>query len=621
MHARPLKNTAPYAEHGWPSSALPGAILAIPGATIPFPDAFRSHRGTASPAENRMDYQYLQYNGQSNNGGGGGGRFFIVMAIMMLVFIVLPYFLPRQEPQPQVEDDKAAAVERALAAIPQHAVETRTINTDAYTLTMTNSGGGRIASFHLKDPDRYAEHGEFIRSQKPASDIAGGNLPLAMTMPALGIDAETPFETVTPASDGLREIQFRYNSPEKNFEVVKTFTATDTPYVMHAKLEIKNRTSVPVSDVLTVGMFISQIEGEEPGLFHPGSYVAAKCYTEGEMEYLDATDKDENEKFSKDLRWFAIDESYFAIAMTADFASSCELRNDNGLLQSKLNIPITLAARSLVTYDFDMYLGPKEARYLEYFGEARDLPAIIDYGWIEALAKPMAWILDKFHAFTGNWGLAIILLTVIVRLLLWPIAQKSQISMMRMSKLAPLMKEIQEKYKDDPQTMQQKQMEIYKTHGVSPFGCLPLLLQMPIFFALYRCIFVTGGLYHAPFILWIDDLSAPDPYFVLPILAVALLVGQQLLMPSSTGKNKQQKIMMILMPVIFGIMMLFLPSGLCLYMLVSSTFSMVQSFYVRRLIAKEEGDGPNDGGGKDVIDVENLNSKDRRAAKRRAAEA
>lgn len=143
---------------------------------------------------------------------------------------------------------------------------------------------------------------------------------------------------------------------------------------------------------------------------------------------------------------------------------------------------------------------------------------------------------------------------------------------------------------------------------------------MPIFFALYRCIFVTGGLYHAPFVLWIQDLSAPDPFFILPILSVVLLILQQVLTPSTT-KNLQQKIMMYSMPAIFGLMMLFLPSGLCLYMVVSSTFSMAQSFYVRRIIAKEnDGDNNNNNNGNDdVIDVESLSSKDKRAAKRREA--
>jgi YidC/Oxa1 family membrane protein insertase len=285
-------------------------------------------------------------------------------------------------------------------------------------------------------------------------------------------------------------------------------------------------------------------------------------------------------------------------------------------------MPVTLDAQKSISYEFDIYLGPKESRYLQDFGEERHLDAMIDYGWMEVLAKPMAWILDKFHDLTGNWGIAIILLTIIVRMLLWPVAQKSSTSMMRMSKLAPLMQELQEKYKDDPQTLMQKQAELYKKFNINPFGCLPLLLQMPIFFALYRCIFVTGGLYHAEFFGWIHDLSAKDPYFVLPLISVGLIVFQQLITPTAT-KNKQQKYMMMFMPVMIGAMMLWLPAGLCLYMVISSMIGMVQSLYTRKILAAEEGDLANavtEGLGANagrVIEVERTESKDKRVRKRR----
>ena len=543
---------------------------------------------------------YLSYNGPENN--KGGGRFYIAMAVMMLFFIILPYFMPQPEQPQEALDDKTASSSELVPVVVKYPIETRTLETDDYSLTMTNAGGARIESFHIKLPERYSEHGDFIRSQKNESNAVGGLLPLTMELKSFGINPETSFKT-TSEDPNHKEIRFVYTDPDEKYQFEKIFTTTDKPYVVHTRLALTNRSSDLISDNLSIALFIRQIEGEEPGIFPPGSYVAAKCHSDGEMEYLDATDKDENEKFTKNLKWFAVDESYFVIAMSAEFANACELRNDNGILKSIMNVPVTMAPGTTTSYDFDMYVGPKESKYLANFGQERELDEIIDYGWIEVLAKPMAWILDKFHQWTGNWGLAIILLTLIVRVLLWPIAQKSQISMMRMSKIAPLMQEIQEKYKDDPATMQQKQLELYQQHQINPFGCLPLLLQMPIFFALYRCIFVTGGLYHAPFVLWIRDLSAPDPYFILPLLSVGLLVLQQLLTPTAT-KNKQQKIMMISMPILFGLMMLFLPSGLCLYMVISSTFSMAQSFYVRHLMAKEDDTAADSHDGKGVIDVQ-----------------
>lgn len=566
---------------------------------------------------------YLSYNGQGD-GNGGSGRWAIAMGLMLLVLLVFQYLAPKQpvDPNAQNKTEQAQAQTASAETVPvavKYDISPRTLSTDTYDVTLTNAGGGRVSSFRLKEPARYSEHGDFIRSQKPEVDSKGGILPLEVRFGAFGIVPETQFKTVSAENDH-KQARFVYQDLSGNYEFEKTFTATDKPYVVHASFKLTNRTAQALSDDLSISMFIRQIEGEEPGLFTPGSYVAAKCYTGGSMKYLDATDKDKNKSFDKNLKWFAVDESYFAMAMTADHGASCEIRNDDGLLKSTLNVPVVIQPNQAVTYNFDIFMGPKEARYLN-FGEPQEksleLESVIDYGFMEVLAKPMAWILDKFHDWTGNWGIAIIILTLIVRILLWPIAQKSQVSMSRMSKIAPLMQEIQEKYKDDPATMQQKQLELYQQYKISPFGCLPLLIQMPIFFALYRCIFVTGGLYRAPFFGWIQDLSAPDPYFILPIISVLLLVGQQLLTPSA-AKNKQQKIMMIAMPVIFGAMMLFLPSGLCLYMVISSTFSMVQSYYVRRLIAREEDIVAEKGDGDaNTIDVEALSSKDKRAAKRR----
>ena len=556
---------------------------------------------------------YLTYNGPDD--GKGSSSWIFLLAAFLMIFIAMPYFMPvNNAPEVNSEKTQAAETQENVPIVVKHKIEPRTLETNEYTLTMTNAGGGRVSSFVIKNPDRYLKHGDFIRSQKSAVDSQGGILPLEMTLPQFQIGAETQFKTISDSSD-TNKISFSYTSPDNQYEFVKTFTTTDKPYVVHASLALTNRSTQALADNLSISMFIKQIEGEEPGIFTPGSYVAAKCYAEGEMEYLEAPQEDKHEKYSKDLKWFGVDESYFAMAMTANYAASCELRNDDGLLRSTLSVPVVLQPNTTATYEFDIYMGPKEATHLAVLGEDTNLPAIIDYGWIEVLAKPMAWILDLFHKWTGNWGLAIILLTLIVRGLLWPVAQKSQVSMMRMSKIAPMMQEIQEKYKDDPAMLQQKQLELYQTHKINPFGCLPLFLQMPIFFALYRCIFVTGGLYNAEFALWIDDLSAPDPYFVLPILSVILLVVQQLLTPS-TVKSTSQKVMIYSMPVIFGIMMLFLPSGLCLYMIVSSVIGMIQSFYVRRVIAREE-ELENAEEGIDEM-AGNLGSKDKRAAKRRA---
>lgn len=565
---------------------------------------------------------YLSYNGDASKGGGGGSsRFLIIMSLILAFFIILPYLQDGkkdelQEATEKLADDNLAQEAQAISATklaPQQAIVKRTIETDDFIVGFTNAGGGRAESILIKNPDRYLKHGDVVRSQKTDDPSDIEMLPFAMHMPALGLDAKTAFAVQSPESN-REELHLTYDDPEGRFKVEKRFLSTDLPYVIQAQLTISNYQALALKDDLELELFIKAIEGEEPGLFRPGAPVAAKCLNKGSLEYINVKEKDVSETYSDNVSWAGVDESYFAIVAQTDNATTCTIATENERLRSQLILPYTVPANGSTTLTINYYTGPKEAKYLTEFGH--ELPSVIDYGWIELLAKPMAWILDLFFQWTANWGLAIILLTLIVRSLLWPIATKSQVSMMGMSKVAPLMKELQEKYKDDPATLQQKQLELYKEHKVNPFGCLPLLLQMPIFFALYRCIFVTGGLYNAPFVLWITDLSAPDPYYILPVLAAGLIVVHQMVSPK-TVQSKQQKMMLYSMPIIFGVMMLFLPSGLCLYMVVSSAFSMVQSMYIRHRYADAGIAKPAADGVIDVEVVEEAPSKDRRAAQRR----
>lgn len=565
---------------------------------------------------------YLSYNGDASKGNGAGSsRFLIIMSLMLVFLIVMPYLQQGKDGEPKdtaesVALDSPAQEAKALQAaeiVQQQAIVKRTLETDDFSVVLTNAGGGRAESILIKNPDRYLKHGDVIRSQKSEDLTDISMLPFAMNMPALGLSSKATFTVQSPEADH-KKVVLTYDDPQGRFKVEKTFQSTDTPYVIQTQLTISNLQAQAISDNLELEQFIKPIEGEKPGMFKPGAPVAAKCLSKGSLEYVNAKEKDESESYSEDISWAGVDESYFAIIAQAANAKSCTLASEGESLRSQLVIPYSVPANGSTSLTISYYTGPKEAKYLAEFGQG--LPSVIDYGWIEILAKPMAWILDLFFQWTSNWGLAIIILTLIVRSLLWPIATKSQVSMMAMSKVAPLMKELQAKYKDDPVTLQQKQVELYKEHKVNPFGCLPLLLQMPIFFALYRCIFVTGGLYNAPFTLWITDLSAPDPYYILPILAAGLIVLQQLIAPNAV-QSKQQKMMMYSMPIIFGVMMLFLPSGLCLYMVISSAFSMVQSMYIRHRYADVGNKTLAADGVIDIEAVEEAPSKDRRAAKRR----
>lgn len=234
--------------------------------------------------------------------------------------------------------------------------------------------------------------------------------------------------------------------------------------------------------------------------------------------------------------------------------------------------------------DYYVYIGPKEYDNLKKLGVG--LEHIVDFGFFSIIAMPLFWVLKQFYSISNNYGVAIIILTTVVRIPFIPLINKSQESMKKMQDIQPRMAEVKEKYKNDPQKMQKETMELYKKHKVNPLGgCLPMLLQIPVFFALYKVLLIAIELRDAPFMFWIHDLSVKDPYYVLPVIMGVTMVIQQKMTPS-TMEPMQQKIMM-LMPVVFTFMFLSFPSGLVVYWLINNVLSIAQQFYVNSKNTKQ----------------------------------
>ena len=232
------------------------------------------------------------------------------------------------------------------------------------------------------------------------------------------------------------------------------------------------------------------------------------------------------------------------------------------------------------------YIGPKNYRLLESINLT--LTDVVEYGVITFFAKPLFLLLDKLYDFCGNWGWAIILLTLIVRIVLYPLTYKGMVSMQKLKDLAPKMKELQERYKGEPQKLQAHMMELYKKHGANPMGgCLPLLLQIPVFFAIYRVLFNAIELKGADWLLWITDLSAMDPYFILPILMGATMFLQQHLTPTAFSDPIQAKIFKFL-PLVFTIFFITFPSGLVLYWFVNNIFSIIQQLLINKSLERKK---------------------------------
>ena len=234
---------------------------------------------------------------------------------------------------------------------------------------------------------------------------------------------------------------------------------------------------------------------------------------------------------------------------------------------------------------FSGFMGPKNHRDLEALNP--ELIDVIDYGWFTFIAKPMFLLLQFIQGYVGNWGWTIVILTVLIKLVLFPLSYKGMVSMQKLKDLAPKMKEIQAKYKDDKQKQSMHMMELYKKHGANPMGgCLPLILQIPVFFAIYRVLLNAIELKGAEWIFWIQDLAEMDPYFVLPILMGATMYLQQKITPNTMQDEMQKKIFQFL-PVIFTFFFLWFPAGLTLYWFINNLFTIGQQYYINSVFERK----------------------------------
>ena len=234
---------------------------------------------------------------------------------------------------------------------------------------------------------------------------------------------------------------------------------------------------------------------------------------------------------------------------------------------------------------FSGFVGPKNHRDLDALNP--ELIDVIDYGWFTFIAKPMFLLLQFIQGYVGNWGWTIVILTILIKLVLFPLSFKGMVSMQKLKDLAPKMKEIQAKYKDDKQKQSMHMMELYKKHGANPMGgCLPLLLQIPVFFAIYRVLINAIELKGAEWIFWIHDLAEMDPYFVLPILMGATMYIQQKITPNTMQDEMQKKIFQLL-PIVFTFFFLWFPAGLTLYWFVNNLFTIAQQYTINRIFEKK----------------------------------
>jgi YidC/Oxa1 family membrane protein insertase len=391
---------------------------------------------------------------------------------------------------------------------------------------------------------------------------------------------------------GSDKIEVRLDAPESGgVKVTKVYRFYRSSYVIDVTHEIANQRSAEIQPFAYFQLLRDKKPPDGDSAMLP-TYTGAAVYTEKEKFQKVAFEDIEKGKISYPKNsndgWIAFLQHYFFSAVLPKNGTPREFYTrllDGGLYSAGVIVPVgVIPAGKSGMLTVPHYAGPQEQDKLAKLAPGLDLT--IDYGWLTIIAVPLFWVLSWLYQWVGNWGVAIILLTVLIKLLFYPLSQASYRSMGKMRVLAPRLQKLKEQYGSDRQRLQQAMMELYKTEKINPLGgCLPIVVQIPVFIALYWALLASVELRHAPFMLWINDLSSPDPWFVLPVLMGASMIIQTRLNPEPPDPV-QAKIMKI-MPVAFSIFFFFFPAGLVLYWLVNNILSIAQQWHINRMLEGE----------------------------------
>jgi YidC/Oxa1 family membrane protein insertase len=468
---------------------------------------------------------------------------------------------------------------------------TITVETDVFNAEISTAGGD-IRRLELKQHRDVEDSTKnfVLFQQRPdhvyvaQSGLLGTNLPTHRT-------EYTAAATEYKLAPGSEELEVRLEAPVADgVKVTRVYRFKRGSYVIDTSFEMENRGTTAVQPY---GYFQFLRDDKPPAgdsAMLP-TFTGVAVYTEKEkFQKVGFEDIEKNKathvKTSND-GWVALVQHYFLGAWLPKNGVAREFytrKVDANLYTAGVIVPApALEPGSTGTLSVPLYAGPQDQDKLAALAPGLDLS--VDYGWLTIIAVPLFWLLSLFYQWVGNWGVAIILLTVVIKLIFYPLSEASYRSMAKMRVLAPKMQRLKEQYGDDRQRMQQAMMEMYKTEKINPLGgCLPIVVQIPVFIALYWVLLASVELRHAPFMLWIQDLSRPDPWFILPILMGATMIIQTRLNPEPPDPI-QAKVMKI-MPIAFSVFFFFFPAGLVLYWLVNNILSIAQQWHINRVLER-----------------------------------
>lgn len=464
------------------------------------------------------------------------------------------------------------------------------VETDVFYAEISTAGGDlrRLELKHHRDIDNKKQN--FVLFQQRAdhtyvaqSGLLGADLPNHRTQ--YSVQA-----TQYKLGESDKTLEVRLEAPPANgVKVTKIYRFHRGSYLIDVTFEILNQGAAPVRPY---GYFQVLRDDKAPAgdsAMLP-TYTGVGVYTEKEKFQKVAFSDIEKGKAvhpkTSDDGWIAMLQHYFLAAWLPKNGTPREFytRRVENLYAAGVIVSAPAAAPgATASLSVPLYAGPQEQDNLAKLAPGLDLS--IDYGWLTIIAVPLFWVLSWLYQWVGNWGVAIILLTVIIKLIFYPLSEASYRSMARMKVVAPKLQRLKEQYGDDRQRMQQAMMELYKTEKINPLGgCLPIVVQIPVFIALYWVLLASVELRHAPFMLWIDDLSRPDPWFILPVLMGATMIIQTRLNPEPPDPV-QAKVMKI-MPIAFSVFFFFFPAGLVLYWLVNNVLSIAQQWHITRTLER-----------------------------------
>jgi YidC/Oxa1 family membrane protein insertase len=548
-------------------------------------------------------------------------RILIAIVLSFLVFLVWDlFFVDRQAVKPPPQQQEAVQAEKPVAGkqeekgvqpyvppqvqpppVPtKEAKETRTltVKTPLFTAVL-NEKGAVVQSLTL------SQYKETVEADSPPKELVGKDVPggsvrtawLGERLSAMTDALYTPDATADTISvdTGTREVGFSWAS-EDGIVVEKRYRFSSDSYLIGLTIVVKNGSAAPLHDNLLLSL-LSYYPNKKASV----GFLGSSALIDGSIKKVAVNDVEDKKKdvFTGKVEWVGLQYHYFMSAIIPGQPAEASMRlltPTDKVVQSQYTQPVVdVAPGTQKRFEYQLFFGPKSVKTLR--GAGHELDRAIDFGWFDIIARPCLWLMNFIYGFIPNYGIAIIFLTLITKLLLWPLGNKSYKSMGDMKRVQPLVAEIREKYKDDKKKMNQEMMALYRTYKINPLGgCLPMAAQIPVFIALYRMLYEAIELRHAPFFSWINDLSAPDrlfrfnihipfmePPYGIPVLTLimgATMFLQQKMSPPA-GDPSQAK-MMMLMPIVFTVIFINFPAGLVLYWLTNNILSIAQQYYVQR---------------------------------------